>query len=65
MMIWSVLFTIALITRWLDGHENQKGEGPDVRPSSPSIQLRPSRTRQHVTLNKRKGLVMKKTIRRT
>ncbi len=64
MMIWSVLFTIAFITLWMDGYENQKGEGPDVRPSSPSFQLRPARTGQRVTLSTRNGLVMKKTIRR-
>lgn len=43
----------------------QKGEGPDVRPSGPSLQQCPTWTAELVGLIKRKGSVMKETIRRT
>jgi hypothetical protein len=43
---------------------NYKGEEPDMRLSSSSIQSSPARTAQFVSLDKQKGQVMKKTIRR-
>jgi len=44
---------------------DSKGEEPDMQLSSPSIQSSPARTAQPVSLDKQKGQVMKKTIRRT